>query len=168
MVETVEKTSGQKQKNPKQRGVEAGSEIAELAAMLISANRISNNLEDAITKLEVDLSLTDWLLLHALNSEPAPIAKAAYKIGVTRQRVYQQMIPLQAAGLISISSEGEKSKTLSIAPGGAALVARLENEIRKALSVESGALPTGPILTASKSTRRIVKAMAPKRKVISG
>jgi hypothetical protein len=91
------------------------------------------------------------------------IPKAAHRVGVTRQRVHQQMGSLVASGLISSDAQDGKSRSLSISPAGHTVVAELEAGIRSALSESDGGPPTGAIQAASRNARRVAKAMAPRR-----
>ena len=56
-----------------------GSDVGELASLLVSTSRISTHLETALSASGSAISLTDWLLLHTLNAEgPLPISKIAF------------------------------------------------------------------------------------------
>ncbi|HVU20704.1 MAG TPA: hypothetical protein VHE09_08230 [Rhizomicrobium sp.] len=136
-------------------------EIAELISYLALTNRVSSHLETAISEVDANISLTDWLLLYTVSSEgPLPATKIAYKIGVTRQRVYQQTSTLITAGFLLREEVGDsKFKTIGIAPGGTVLLKRIERALRDMLSQKSGNLPTGPIHTACNGTKRLVRSL---------
>jgi DNA-binding MarR family transcriptional regulator len=141
-----------------------GSEVADLANLLVSTSRISTHLETALSASGSAVSLTDWLLLHTLNVEgPLSISKVAHKIAVTRQRVHQQLGPLRTAGLLEVTDADGKSKILTLSAAGTALIEQLEQQIMKALSTKDGEIPANPIHTASMGVRRILKAISPQR-----
>ncbi len=147
---------GQTRKTP----VEPGSEIADLAALLGFVNRITDRLQHAAAALENGITVTDWLLLRALNDEgPMPMASAARKMGVSRQRVHQQTKPLSAAGLITAGDD----KALALTPKGGAAMKDAEKSFAEALSSGGGGMPTMPLHGAKLSTRRIVKSMSSKK-----
>lgn len=162
MAEQVEKTEAAEVK-AKAGEAATGNELAELVIFLASTNRISSHLETAISELNANISLTDWLLLHTLKTEgPMPATKIAFKIGVTRQRVHQQMTALVAAGfLLKEDGDDNKSKLLNIAPGGAVLLKRIDRAIQIALIGDKGTSPEGPIRTASNTARRIARSLIP-------
>ncbi|HVZ90048.1 MAG TPA: MarR family winged helix-turn-helix transcriptional regulator [Rhizomicrobium sp.] len=145
--------------------VESGSELADLADLLVAANKIGSALQSAAAQDESKITAADWLLLRTLDRDgPLPMSKAAAKIGVTRQRVHQQCRPLQEIGAISqTTSEDGKLRTLSITPQGGALIRRLDDTFRGVLSAIEGGLPTAPIFYAKRSAGRIAKLLTPKR-----
>jgi DNA-binding MarR family transcriptional regulator len=139
--------------------VEPGSEIEDLASLIVSVNRIGDRLQKIAKSENESLTITDWLLLHALEHEgPLAMTKAAYKVGVSRQRIHQQSTALKAIGLISVAvNEDGKTKTLSIAKPGVDLAKRMDEEIRKVLSSETGTLPTVVLHNAKRTAARILK-----------
>jgi DNA-binding MarR family transcriptional regulator len=144
-----------------------GTEVEELASFLVSASRIAAHLEKALSASGASgsaVSLTDWLLLHTLKAEgPLPISKVAHKIGVTRQRVHQQVGPLRTAGWLEVTDADGKSKFLTLTAAGTALIKQLEQQLVNSLSTQDGEVPMSQIHTASMGARRIVKAIAPQR-----
>src|SRR5215467_296291 len=92
--------------------VEPGSELADLALLLVTVNKISSALETAADEGQSGVTLSDWLLLKTLDREgPLSMAKAAAKIGVSRQRVHQQSGSLGSSGAISVTpGDDAKSK----------------------------------------------------------
>lgn len=141
-----------------------GSEIDYVAGFLANANKISDALQTIATDVDATITMTDWLLLHALSSEGSlPMTKAASRIGVTRQRVHQQSTPLQTAGLITIADGEGKTRLLSIAPAGSALHKKLEKTFSKALTKEEGNMPTGLIHNAKQASAKIARLLGPKR-----
>lgn len=145
--------------------VESGSELADLAELLIAANKIGSSLQAAAAQEDSKISAADWLLLRVLERDgPMPMSRAAAKIGVTRQRVHQQSRPLQEIGAVSqTTSEDGKLRTLSITPEGGALIRRLDETFRGVLSAIEGGLPTAPIFYAKRSAGRVAKMLTPKR-----
>ncbi|HVV66356.1 MAG TPA: helix-turn-helix domain-containing protein, partial [Rhizomicrobium sp.] len=82
--------------------VESGSELADLAELLVAANKIGSALQAAAAQDESKITAADWLLLRALERDgPMPMSRAAARIGVTRQRVHQQSRPLQEIGAVT-------------------------------------------------------------------
>lgn len=145
-----------------------GAELADLAQVIGAINRISDRLQQATAGVEPAVTVTDWLLLRVLNDEGAmPMASAARRIGVSRQRVHQQAQPLKTAGLIEMAEDDAKTRALSLTPKGADLMKRLEHEFTQVLSA-GGAMPAVPINGAKLNTRRILKAMAPKKDAEAG
>jgi DNA-binding MarR family transcriptional regulator len=143
--------------------VEPGSELADLAALLVTVNKISDALQSAAEERQSGATLADWLLLKTLDKEgPLSMAKTAAKIGVSRQRVHQQTGELESSGAISVAKgEDGKSRNLTLAAGGRALMKKLDDAFSALLS-DDGALPTAPIHAARKSTHRIQKVLASK------
>ena len=145
--------------NESKTQAEPGSELADLAALLGTVNRISYRLQRAAATLDAGLSVTDWLLLRSLSDEGRmEMAAAARKIGVTRQRVHQQTKPLAAAELIRL----DEDKAIALTEKGAAAMKALEESFEQTLSA-GGAMPTAPLNGAKLATRRILKAIAPKK-----
>jgi DNA-binding MarR family transcriptional regulator len=164
MAETGNGTAKVDGANRKKSQVAPGSEVADLAGLLISTSRIASHLETALSAAGSPVSLTDWLLLHTLNAEgPLPASRVAYKIGVTRQRVHQQVGPLRKAELLEVTDADGKSKVLTLTSAGTALIHQLEQQVMKALSAKDGEIPVSQIRTASMGARRIVRAISPQR-----
>jgi DNA-binding MarR family transcriptional regulator len=145
--------------------VEPGSELADLALVLVTVNRITNALQSAAEERQSGATLSDWLLLKTLDKEgPLSMAKAAVKIGVSRQRVHQQTGALETSGVISVTKGDDgKSMNLTLAAGGRALMKKLDDAFSAALKDDDGALPSAPIHAAKKSTFRIQKVLASKQ-----
>ena len=138
-----------------------GSEVAGLASLLIAMNRISNRLQRAASSVRQDLTTNDWLLLQCLQQQsPLSMAEASRTIGLSQQRVHQQVEPLSTAGFISVNGEGT-TKELSLTKSGKELVRELEGAFRLALAAGEQPMPTGPINSAQLSTRKIIKALTP-------
>ena len=152
------KTAPETKTEPK-KPIEPGSEIEDLASVIVNVNRIGDRLQQIAKGENENLTITDWLLLHALAHEgPLVMTKAAYKIGVSRQRVHQQSAALKAIGVISVAVNPDgKTKTLHIAKLGVDLVRRMDEEIRKVLSSETGSLPTELLHNAKRNAARILK-----------
>jgi DNA-binding MarR family transcriptional regulator len=140
----------------KRAEIEPGSELADLASMLGTVNRIADRLQQAASKVEASLSVNDWLFLRALKDE-GDMAGAARKIGLSRQRVHQRIKPLTAAGLIAASNDN-----FALTPKGTELMETLEKNFEQALKTGGGAMPTVPLHGAKLSVRRVLKAMAKK------
>lgn len=147
------------------KAVELGALINDLALLVANMNRITDYLQKAAKSANVNITLTDWLLLQALAAGgPLPMAKVAFKIGVTRQRIHQQVSPLQSAGLISIAQGDGKSKILEIDAQGKLLATTLEKEFLKSMTGEDGSLAAGPVRTAKMGTARLARAMMARSK----
>jgi DNA-binding MarR family transcriptional regulator len=125
-------------------------------------NRISGQLEAAIADVDVNVSLTDWLLLHALKTDGSlPATKIAYKIGVTRQRIYQQMTSLISAGFVHKEEVPEsKYRTLSIAPSGLDFLERTDAAIRESFVGKTGKMPADAIHNACNGARRVARGLS--------
>ena len=139
------------------------SEVAELAAFLATANKIANRLQTTALA-DLGIAIPDWLLLRVVHDEGRiSMSEAARKIGVTRQRVHQQVAQLQASRLVT-ASEGEdgKSKALELAAAGRTLIAQVEKAIRDALAQE-GEAPVQQIHAARRSAARVAKALVPRK-----
>jgi DNA-binding MarR family transcriptional regulator len=143
---------------------EPKSDLEELSALLMFVNRISERLQEAAATAELDLAIPDWLLLRAIKDDASSsMAEIARKIGVTRQRVHQQVTRLETAKLItSTSTEGTKSKQVSLSSTGAQLLDRAESAILGALS-HGGEVPSKHIHGARRNVMKILKALQPKQ-----
>jgi DNA-binding MarR family transcriptional regulator len=142
--------------------LEPGSELADLAQLLVCVNRIGNRLQDAADQKNANLTISGWLLLRTLQTEgPLPMARAAIRIGMTRQRVHQQAKPLEAAGLVSITQGDSNTRRLALEPAGEALVKSLDEAFLKALAGSGDAPPALPLHAARMGAGRVLKAMTP-------
>ena len=140
-----------------------GSEIADLAALIAGMNKVMSHLQSVASAANGSIHVTDWLLLHSLTEENnLPMAQAARRIGVSRQRVHQQVESLKRANLLEGDDSGGKNKPLSISAAGRDLVQRMEAELGKALSAVEGTMPSDKLLGAKRSILRLGKAILPK------
>lgn len=151
----------EKKKRPE---IEPGSEITDLAMLLGTVNRISDRLQKAAATVEANTTMTDWLLLRVLQAEGSlSMSDAARRIGVSRQRVHQQIKPMAEAGLIDVGEGDYGIKPLTLTDKGRDLVKRLEEKFTQSLSLNTGTMPTAPMRAAQAGSRRILRAMAQKK-----
>jgi DNA-binding MarR family transcriptional regulator len=137
-----------------------------LAAFLINAGKINDSLQATIAGKDASITLTDWLLLQALRSEgPLHASKIAMKVGITRQRVHQQIAPLKNAGVLELIEKDDKRNILSITPGGAELVQRYEDKFMALLSADPQLTPALMLRSAHAVTRRILRVLTKVPKV---
>ena len=129
----------------------------------MSANRIGSRLQIASAFESAKANVPDWLLLRAIKDHgPIVMADAARFIGVTRQRVQQQVSDLSGSGLLAMSDKDGKSREISLSPAGQAQLDRLEAGLLATLC-EAGAQRLKPVHTASRSAHRLAKALNAKK-----
>jgi DNA-binding MarR family transcriptional regulator len=130
--------------------------MSELAAFLISINRITNRLQSTAA-LSGDLTVSDWLLLRAYcDHKPESVADLARKVGVSRQRVHKQVAALQAEGLVTVSA-----RELSLTKAGNQFLETVETDLLKSLQEGS----EGRIHAARMSALRLARGFVPKEKI---
>jgi DNA-binding MarR family transcriptional regulator len=131
-----------------------------LAAFLINTHKIRDSLEGAIAGNDANITLTDWLMLQALNSEgPLHASKVGIKVGITRQRVDQQIAPLKRAGILEFVEADGKKNLLTLTPKGGELVQRFEDKFLTLLSADPRLTPESMLRSARASTRRIMRVL---------
>jgi len=151
------------QSDTERREVAPGSEISDLAVLIAGMNKVMSHLQSAVNSANASIHITDWLLLRSLAEENnLPMAQAARRIGVTRQRVHQQIESLKGAKLIEVESAEGKGKTISISKAGRELVQATENELKKALASAEGTMPTKELNGARRVIMRLGKAIISK------
>ena len=156
--------NAEKRKRPE---IEPGSEIADLAMLIGTVNRISDRLQKAAATVQANTTITDWMLLRSLQSEGSlSMSDAARRVGVSRQRVHQLLKPMSEAGLLEVGEGDYGVKPLTLTDKGRELLKQLEDKFTQSLSANSGSLPSGPIRAAMAGSRRIVRAMMPKRAAV--
>ena len=134
--------------------------INDLATLIAAMNRVTDHLQKGARNAGERLTLTDWLLLHMLETEGAqPVAKAAFKLGVSRQCIHQLAAAMEKSGHVTSKPGDGKSKELEISPSGRQLAAAFEAEILKAIRSVDGGIAAGPILTAKGGATRLARAM---------
>ena len=131
------------------------SGMADLAGLLVTANRIGERLQRLASLAEV--SVADWLLMRSLDgAEPLTKAAVARKIGVSRQRAHQQVNQLQRRGLINPSSEADRA--LALSPEGEAAIRLIEDEVAAALAVD-GAVRAEDLKAARRRTVLVLRSL---------
>lgn len=137
---------------------------SQLAAFLITVNRITGRLQSEAALKDMGIAIPDWLLLRAVkDATPLSMAAAARRIGVSRQRVHQQATKLQAVGLLTTSSgEDDKTRQLTLSAAGDALLERAETSLLGALS-RDGKVPANEIESARRAAGRVAKILIPKK-----
>lgn len=141
-----------------------GGEIADLADLIATVNRIADKLQKTLFVLDIDVTITDWLLLHALAENGAmSMSEASRRIGVSRQRVHQQTKPLVQAGLIEAGEGEARTRPLSVTAAGREMLATLEQTFAEVLSANLGIVPTQQVRNGKLNARRIFRAMVEKK-----
>lgn len=141
-----------------------GGEVGDLAVIIATVNRICDRLRETLSVLEIDLTVSDWLLLHMLKENGAlSMSEASRRIGLSRQRVHQQTGPLIQAGLIAAGDGETRSIPLALTETGRAMLGSLEQSFAEVLATNLGVAPTQHIRNGKTNVRRIFRAMAEKK-----
>ena len=137
--------------------------IPELVGFLIGVNKITTRLQAAVTQPDLDVTMSDWILLRAItNDNPLSMADLARKIGVSRQRVQKQATILQTVGLVKTSGAAElKARQLSLTKAGNTVVERIEKSIGEALPIQ-GELTAKRIHGARMAAMRLAREFSAK------
>jgi DNA-binding MarR family transcriptional regulator len=159
---TEEKLSRKERRAARQADDDGG--IADLADIIATVNRIADRLQKTLFVLDIDVTITDWLLLHALKESGAmSMSETSRRIGVSRQRVHQQAKPLVEAGLIEAGEGEARVRPLRLTDAGAEMLASLEATFSEVLAANLGTVPTQQIRNGKTNVKRIFRAMTEKK-----